>query len=300
MANTISTDFRRGQLLDTAMEAFREELLPLRAFSMKFDPTPMYDRKNGTYTVDVPYVPVAASAYDFTGTYAQQNTTWSTKSVTIDKHKVVDMSLTDTEMANTPMAELRVQFAAKGHALGQAVLEDIMSLIVASNFSSIGHTGAASTMDTDKVADIRGVLNALKVPKLDRSLVLADDYYTNLAKDNDSVNVSGQSETRSEGTVPRVHGFNVYESLIIPANGENLEGFACHSSAIGVGLRYLQPQEGHTYLDARPIIDEETGLVFGFRDFYEPVSGTRTQVLECNYGRAVIEETALTRIRSSG
>ena len=68
---------------------------------------------------------------------------------------------------------------------------------------------------------------------------------------------------------------------------------------MAVAMRYLEPTNTQEYIDARRVYDEDSGLVLGYREFYEPSTGTQTAVLECVYGYEVGVAGNMIRIVSS-
>jgi hypothetical protein len=110
----------------------------------------------------------------------------------------------------------------------------------------------------------------------------------------------GLSQALSGSKGPQIHGFNTCKSNLVPANGENLTGFACQGDAILVAMRYLAPQEGNKYFQASPVADPNgSGFTIGFRDWYDENEGRRKKVLECCYGYLKGNPAALKRIVSA-
>jgi hypothetical protein len=70
--------------------------------------------------------------------------------------------------------------------------------------------------------------------------------------------------------IGRAFGFDIYESTIIPANSQNLVGFACHPSAYAIAGRLPDPNRNtiagfSRAVDYRVMNDDETGLALGMR-----------------------------------
>ena len=82
------------------------------------------------------------------------------------------------------------------------------------------------------------------MPVSDRALVLDGAYFTNLLGD-DIVAKSFMTPIAQpgvvEGLIRRLAGFDVFETSILPENGEKLVGFAAHPSCLAVAMRYLMP-----------------------------------------------------------
>lgn len=297
MPNTIDAGLKREKILNTFLEAFTTALLPLSAFSTDMSAEALSEGDE----VSVPYIPLAAAAIDFAGTYTVQDSQWSKKKVTIDQHKFVSLGLSDKEVMKTPFATLEQQARLKAYQLGKAVLVDVLGTVTAANFGAAAFTGIASGFDLDDVADIRTACVKAGWPAAGRSLVLAADYYGAVIKGGfQDAGKAGGTATREQGQlVAPIHGFQPYECENIPANAQNLVGFACYASAIGVAMRYLEPQPGHTYFDARALTDPATGITIGFRDWYDTNTGQRRQVFEALWGKSVLEAAALKRLVSA-
>jgi len=86
----------------------------------------------------------------------------------------------------------------------------------------------------------------------------------------------------SAGGIRRLAGFDIYETVILPENGEKLAGFAAHPSGLAVAMRYLQPVAN--YDEAGAVTDPETGLTFGYLRYTEIQSNRIFVTVECLYG----------------
>jgi hypothetical protein len=299
MANTL-TNLTDTLITNAAIEAFTAAIAPLNAFARNASPEPAARGDK----VKVLWTPAQDAATDFVAAngYTMQDADAEGLDITLNKHKFVSWSLTDQEIAKQPQLEIQNFGRQKGFQLAKAVLQDIFTLITAANYGSAAFTGAASTFDADDVVDIRGTCSAADWPLGMRALIIDDAYYTYLLKDNaiQDASASGSSDPIVEGAVRRLAGFDIYESTLIPANGENLVGFAVLPQAILVAMRYLAPQEGNKYFQAAPITDPNgSGFTIGFRDWYDEDLGARKRVLECVYGYLKGDGAALKRMVSA-
>jgi len=104
----------------------------------------------------------------------------------------------------------------------------------------------------------------------------------------------------ARGDVPELANFQMHKMTAIPANSENLVGFAALPSAIGIVNRYLPPakggQPGSIY---RSFTHPESGLTIGYREWYDDNAGVRKALIECWYGFTLGNASALKRIVSS-
>lgn len=297
MPNTL-TNLNHTIITNAALEAFTAALTPLSAFSLNVSPDPAQRGDK----VKVLWTPAQAGAIDFAGTYTMQDSTAEGKDVSLDRHKFASWSLTDKEIANQPQIELERFGQQKGFQLAKAVVQDIFGLILAANFAEIGHTGLAANFDSDSVVDIGKIADDNDWPEMGRALVLSAAYHAALRKDpalKDASAYAGGDVIR-RGQVPSLDSFEaIYKSSLVPANGENLVGFAATADAMLVAMRYLQPQEGHKYHIAEPVTDPATGISMGYRQWYSEDTGASKAALEVVYGRLTGNPKALLRVRSA-
>ena len=156
----------------------------------------------------------------------------------------------------------------------------------------------ASTFDEDDVADIAEACDADDMPE-DRYLVLSPAYIAALRQSGAIKDASGYGYAAiQDGLIPMLHGFKVIKSNIIPANGENLVGFATDGSGIASAFRYLMPQDGHKYDVAEPVVGDG-GITLGCRKWYSEDQGNARMVLESVYGYETGIATGIQRIVSS-
>ena len=294
--NTIDAGLKLDVILDTFLEAFVEELLPINAFATDMSSAVIEEGDK----VKVGYVPAAAAARAFKGTYTIQATDWQKKEVVIDQHEYVSWGLSDVDLFKGSLVNLQMQTRMKAHSLAQAVMSNILGEVTAANYPSLAFTGASGGFDLDDVADIRTLAVKAKWPKAMRNLVLGADYYGNVVKGStfQDAGAAGGTAVRESGTLPRLYTFTPYESESIPDNEENLTGFANMPSAMAVAMRYLKPRRPEAYIDARAVSDDKTGITYGFRHDYDTKTGVEAYIFECNFGKKVLEGEALMRIRS--
>jgi len=297
MANAL-TNLTNTLISDAVLEAFTAALTPLQAFSLNVSPDPS-DRGD---KVKVLWTPAQDAAADFAGTYSVQDADAEGLDVTLDGHKFVSWGLTDKELVSRPQLELENFGRQKGFQLAKAVLLAIWADITNANYGAAGHTGIAANFDSDDVIDLGAACDAADWPEMGRSLVLASAYHANLRKDGAIKDASayGGSDPVRSGEIISLDTFGaIYKSTLIPANAENLVGFAAMRDAMLVAMRYLAPQDGHGYGEARPMTDPDTGITLGYREWYDNDSGQKRAVMEAVYGSRVGNPGALKRIVSA-
>lgn len=295
MANAL-TNLTNEILAQRIFGAFTDMIAPLNAFASDFSD----EAANRGNTIKVAFVEAADAATAFSGTYTMQDADATGKDITLDQHQFVSWSLTDLELANRSQLSLDMFVMRKANALASAVLQNVWALVTNANFGAAAFTGAAATFDTDDVADIREDCVQAKWPNVNRSLILDETYVTNLIKDDSlkDFSQSGSTATLREGAIGRVHGFDTFESTLIPANGENLVGFAAHPDAIYVAMRYLEPQANHNYYRVEKLTNE-SGMTLGYREWYDNDTGTGKVVIEALWGRLLGNGNAIKRMVSA-
>lgn len=284
MANTLTT-LTHTILAQRILEAFVAQIAPLRAFASDFSAEAVQRGDK----VKVPYVSGSYSANTFNGTYLVQDSTAEGLDVTIDKRKYVSWGLTTENLRTMPQLSMDMFIAQKANALAQAFLTDVWSLITAANYGAAGLTTTAGNFDSDDVMDLRAVCVAANWPPNLRALILDETYTTALLKDNalQDASASGSTEPLREGTIGRLGGFDIYESTLVPANGENLTGFAVRPDAIYVASRTLIPDESaqRAGVLVETVTDPNgSGISMVLRDWFTPENDAHQKVLEINYG----------------
>lgn len=263
---------------NSALEGFINTLVPFNAFSRNFSADAV-DRGD---TVLVPLIgsltATTFSAYNICGG------SQSVITISIDKHKHVPIGQNDLTAAASSRANLESFGYQAGAALGLLVFQDVMSLITTGNFSL---ATAVSVVDFG-IAQIRAarlMLGNSKVPMSGRAAILDINPFDNLLGISNflQVNLSGSNESLREGRIGRAMGLDIFETQALPGTN-SVMGFFGHPQAIAVAMRYLRPQDGHTYLRAQPLTDAATGMTIGLRDHYDNNTGTRYVNLEANYG----------------
>jgi hypothetical protein len=295
MSNTL-TNVKDIKVAQRALMPFMSNLLPVTAFSTDFSPQPA-DKLD---TVRVPLVGAPSESSDFAGDYsANADSTVTVVPVTLNRHKYKTVHVTARESAETSLNALEALVEAAAQQLAQDVLVDIFSCITLANFGAPGIAALAATaFDYKKVLSLREACGNAKMPPNPRSLVLDAGYYTNMLADDvvaKSFNLNLNAPAVTEGMVKRIAGFNLHETTLIPSDhAEKLVGFAAHSSAVAVAMRYLQPVAD--YQQAGAVTDPATGMTFGYLRFTDTRANKIFVTLECLYGFAPAKTDALKRI----
>ena len=96
-------------------------------------------------------------------------------------------------------------------------------------------------------------------------------YYGALVKTLNSAEIPGITEGKTEGIVPRVNKFDVYETDLADANSENLAAFAAHKTSLLMAGRTVD--SGRFSGELENVVIPGIGLTVQFRKWYSNDDG---------------------------
>lgn len=280
----MTLNFNDSIYAQDVLNAFVATLAPLRAFSR--------DLSGATAAVgNAVYVPRidAVTATTFNQSYTGTGGTVNTITVSLDKHRIQTIDLTDVQQLNSSAAKIENFARQQGIALAKIVLQDIWSVITTTNFGAAVVTTAAANWSKTQVRAMRKQLSQSNVDLSMVSLVLDTETHDSLLGDS-TINQAyayGGAEAIREGRIPRLMGFNVYESNVIPLNSISLTAFACHPDAIAVAMRNINSvvPDG-VYQGLETVTDPASGISMGYRRYYDGGTGKVYASVECLFGYA--------------
>ena len=283
---TIASSLNDKLLAQTALEAFTADLMPLSVLTTSYSNEVV---RRGA-TVEVPLI-ANLTATTFDNSYESTGGTMNNVSISVDKHQIVTVSLSDTEYSKSSIAEIQKFAVQQGRALAQAVLTSVLNLFVTTASSAAQYTASVTGASTFTITNARTLRKALtdeKVPMTERALILDSALYDSLLSQSNLLDASqfGARDTIVEGRVPRLLGMNVYESVILPSNSITLKGLAIHPNSAAVAIRALEPQAPSEYLAATVVTDPQSGITLGYRRHYSPASGRHFVSYECVFGHS--------------
>lgn len=292
---TIHANLVSDIIADKVIEAFTAELAALSAFSTDFSPEA--EKLGATVSVAIPAnitASTTANAYE-----TEDSGALGAALVPLTGYAKATVGITDAQAANSPSAKLEKFATQQAKAVARKIIVDCWTLILHATYAKKVTKTLANFASAD-VRALRVLLSKADVPASDRSLILNPDFYDKILGDTTLTIASalhyGGTEGIREGKMPRLLGFDVHESNIVPANGENLVGFAVHPSAMAIAIRPLTPQAPSEYLETRVITNEQTGISLGYRRHYSPAKGTHFCTFEAVYGHVAAVPDGLARI----
>lgn len=297
MANSI-TGINDDIISRSVLEGYTTAIAPLSALTADFSSDAVRRGEKVSIMRDNSAIDAALDKTSH-GDYVIQDADSDAVEITMGQPKYVSWSLDDSEIANSSKLTIQDFGRRKGNLLAKTVMQDILSEVTSSNFGAASFTGAAGTFDEDDVADVAEDCDSADWAQDDRYLVLSPPYVAELRKSGAIKDTSGYGYNAIQnGDIPMLHGFKVIMSNAIPANGENLVGFATDGNGIASAFRYLAPQEGHKYNRAEALVGEG-GITLGLRDWYSEDGGVRKCVIESVYGYETGISTGIKRLVSA-
>ena len=293
MANTLN-GLNLAAIAQSVLDNLSAQHTPVSAFTTDFS-SEIADQGESITT----RIATAVSAGDASSGYSATDVTSSAKTVTLNQHKHFTMAFTDLEIAKGGMNMLERTFVRPAtHAVINSMVDALMALVVNSEFGNKA-TVTSTNFGADDVATLAGDLTTLNVPKDERALIIKPAYYASLAQDNaiQASYATTLNDSIRDHSVPRVHGFNVYEYSDIPGNSENLEGFACGPEALLIAAR--QPAIPQNWAGAvESVTDPDSGLTIQLRSWYEGTQGKQLITATTIFG-VLVGSNSLKRIVSA-
>jgi hypothetical protein len=233
--------------------------------------------------------PVNPTAIDLSSGYTVNDVSMTAKTITLNTFFGFVYGFTDVERSKSSIMlnELFIQPALQ--ALGNKVFGDLWNLVTAANFAQTPLNTTAGDFDRSDLADLSATLTGdLKAPKQGRSVVLNPTYYASLVKSLNSAEIPGITADKAEGVVPRVAGFDVYQTDLADANSEYLQGFAFQKSSLLMAGRSVDSTGAAAAgVEVADVVIPDLGLPVQFRKWYDPDLGVLKYSCGILYGMSV-------------
>ena len=281
---TLNSSLNDKLIAQAALESFTADLEPLSIFTTSYSNEVV---RRGA-SVEVPLI-ANLTATTFADSYEADGGTMNKVTINVDTHRIVTVSLSDTEYSKSSVAEITKFATQQGKALAQSVLTSFYNLFLTTAGSAAQYSATLTNLSAFTITNARALRKALsdeKVPLTDRALIINTTLYDSLLSQSGLLDASafGSRDVISEGRVPRILGMNAYESLILPTNSISLAAMAVHPNAAAIAVRALEPQAPSEYLAATVVNDPQSGLTLGYRRHYNPSSGKHFVSFECVFG----------------
>lgn len=283
MSNTIA-GANLAEIAQESLPNLKSTFAPLAALTTDFSSD--ISSRGASVTTRFPVNP---TAIDLSSGYTVNDVSMTAKTITLNTFFGFVYGFTDVERSKSSIMlnELFIQPALQ--ALGNKVFGDLWNLVTAANFAQTALNTTAGDFDRSDLADLSATLTGdLKAPKQGRSVVLNPTYYASLVKSLNSAEIPGITADKAEGVVPRVAGFDVYQTDLADANSEYLQGFAFHKSSLLMAGRSVDSTGAAAAgVEVADVVIPDLGLPVQFRKWYDPDLGVLKYSCGILYGMSV-------------
>lgn len=282
MANTIA-GANLAAIAEMSLQPLQSALLPLRAFTTDFST----DIAQRGASVTTRYA-TNPTAQDLSSGYSRTDTTLTAITTTLDTYYGFVWGFDDLERSKSSISLNDTFIQPAAYAIAKKVFGDLWNLVNDTNYPAAAATEltvTAANFDRDDVADIATQLTTNGVSKVGRSLILAPSHYGALAKDLNAADSAGQTTTIGEHRIPRLHGFDVYESPECDANSVSVAGLATGRQGMLIAARSVDiATEATRIVDFQNVVLPDIGLPVQFRKWYDPSTGYLMYSMGVLYG----------------
>ncbi len=306
-----------------AIISARAELAKVKLFSTNFSA----DAAQPGETMKVPIF-LAGSAQAFnkaTSNYETSNGTVWWVPMTFKTHLHSTWEFGDKDTLATNLDLWRHAGIAAGEAIGQGVVENIMSVInkttvptsgkdpnavnengdalaLAPSFSAhneVVFAGASGNTLKKQVAKLRATAKKVGIKPRRSVLAVNSDTFAELLDLLDS-NVYGGSEAVRNGIIPNLYGWKAIMECdeYTSAEGENLVGAVIQEDCLAIAGRQIVPGSPSCYDEVGTTTDPDTGLVLTTRKHGNPRTGDTFATVEALFSYKLLQPTKVIRLVS--
>ena len=265
MSNTIA-GVNLAAIAQESLPALQNLFAPLNSIAVDFSS----DISAAGASVTTRY-PVKPTAVDLSSGYSPQGVETVAKTITLSNFFGFPYGFNDLERSKSAIDLNQLFVEPALQATGAKMFGDLWNLITSGNFNSVGIN--PGNFNRDDLADLRATLNAAGAPQMGRAVVLNPTYFASLVKSLNTAEFPGFIREKTEGYIPRVAGFDIYESDLADANGQGLGGFVFHKSALLMAARRVDASGAQQMgTEVADVIVPGLNLPVQFRRFYNNIS----------------------------
>lgn len=277
MSNTIA-GVNLAAIAQESLPSLQALFAPLNAVTTDFS-SEIADRGASITT----RYPVNVTAQDLSLGFIRTGVETVAKTITLNQYPGFVYGFNDLERSKSSINLNDLFINPAMTALGKSVFGTVWNLVTSSNFDSVGIN--ASNFDRSDLADLSARLTSQGMPTEGRAVLLNPTYFASLVKSLNSAEFPGFIREKAEGFIPRVAGFDVYQSSECDANGQGLGGFAFHKSALLFASRRVNA-DGAAEMGAQiaDVVVPQLNLPVQMRRFYDVNSAELVYALGCLYG----------------
>ena len=197
--------------------------------------------------------------------------------ITLDAHKYVMASFTDTEVATISLDMLRRVFIAPmANATVKSLFDGVLAETTVANFAGVAYSGNKSNFTRQAIAGVATNLTLANLPYEGRSMLLSPGAFGQLLSDPSVAQYLSIGDTGviRDAKVGRLHGIDVYEynGWSAGPSGEHLQGIAgCKEGHVIVTRVPAAPTTGGG--EQITVSDPDSGFAFSLRSWYDWTKG---------------------------
>ena len=219
----------------------------------------------------------SALTYDRANGFVASDAVSHDVAITLDSHKYVMASFTDTEVATISLDMLRRVFIAPmANATVKSLFDSVLAETTIANFTGVAYTGTKANFNRQAIANVATNLTLANLPFDGRSVLLSPAAFGQLLQDPTVAQYLsiGDTSVIRDGKVGRLHGLDIYEynGFAAAPSGEHLNGIAgCREGHVVVTRVPAAPTTGGG--EQITVSDPDSGFAFSLRSWYDWTKG---------------------------
>lgn len=272
---------------ESAVQASHANMARLSLFAKSFS------ELDGKYGQAVP-VPVYSfsDAGDFvagTNDYGTGSNEVDGAVITLNKHIVKSVSITDRQLAETGINWVKDTSTALTNTITKGVNKYVFGLINSTNVSAEEEV----TLSTKSaIANLYSIAATADIG-VNEAVVALNPVNFALVLSQLDANVYGGSEAVRLGVIPGLYGFKGFVCTSFLPSGTT--GAIIAADAIGIASRYLAPGTEGAYPEAWAATDED-GFTIGARRFMDLNQGADKFAMDCLFGAKILQASKIIRL----
>ena len=272
------SDLKLKVMSESALQAIYPELVRLQDFAKSY--TELEDRPGASIVIPTYDLSAAADFNVSTNNYGSGVNEISAANVTLNKHLVKSVAVSDRDIADTGISFVKDAAAGIASVIGRGLNAYVFGMMNASNLplsAAIELSAKSGTTELYKIAADNGLDVA------DSVVVLNPTQFAKFLTHVDFMQYGGVEAIRY-GYVPGYAGFkSVVCTTYLP---EGVDGVIINRNTVGIASRYLAPLGG-AYPQTWKATDPNSGFSIGFRLFADLKTGTRYLAGEALVGASI-------------
>lgn len=277
-------DLQGKTISEAAVIAAHKNMAKLSLFAKSYSPAA------GTHygSVVVPVYDLSASGDFVAGTndYGTGANEIDGKTITLDKHLVKSVAITDVQLAETGIAWAKDTATALADSVTRKFNEYV--------FGQLSSTTLSATLTNTKagLASLYATAEDNDIP-VDRCVVVLNPTQFSTALGFLDSDVYGGSEAIRLGMIPGLFGF---KGVICSSNlPTGWKGMLVMDEAIGIANRYLEPGIQGAYPEVYQATDDD-GFTLGFRKFMNLNTGYNMFACDMLAGMSIIQPNKIVKL----